>query len=52
MSWMKDDRVRVYVLGEKVKTDDIWNDESYKYAYTSLKASRLMFANVLCTKRL
>ena len=28
--WMKDGRVRVYILGEKVETDGIWNGESHK----------------------
>ena len=30
MIWLKDGRVKVYVLEEKVEIDDIWNDESYK----------------------
>ena len=28
--WMKDDRFKVYVLGENVKNDAIWNGESQK----------------------
>ena len=30
MIWMKNDRIRVYVLGKKVEIDDIWNGESHK----------------------
>ena len=51
MVWMKDGRVRVYVLGKKVETDGIENGELHKQAYSSLKASKLTFANVfICTK--
>ena len=29
MIWMKDGRVRVYILEEKVETDEIWKIESH-----------------------
>ena len=48
--WMKDGRIRVSVLGKKVETDGIWKSESHKYAYSSLKALKLIFANILCAK--
>ena len=44
MIGMKDDRVRIYLLGEKVEIDGIKNCESYKQACSSLKASKLTFA--------
>ena len=39
MIWMNDGRIRVYVLGEMVETDGIWNVESCN----SLKAPKLTF---------
>ena len=30
MIWMKDGRIKVYVLGENVEIDDIWNVKSHK----------------------
>ena len=50
MFWMKDDRVKLYVLGEKAKTSGIWNGEPHKYAY-NLKASKLTFTNVFMCKK-